>query len=105
MNSGSDNTVYAVLVDFSSCIDENELLYWNCDGMTIKELQNRLDELQSEHGQSYTYVGGEGTEHTRYLPDLNSKAEIKEIKGKINEIKTAYYEMKIQSFENTFHQN
>lgn len=104
INGGTD-TIYAVLVDFSSCIDENELLNWEYDGSTIAELQNRCSELQIPNGKSYTYVGSDGIEHTGYLTESKNKAEEKVIIGKINDIKAAFYKMQIQKFENSFDKN
>ena len=105
MKSGNSNDVYAVMVDFSSCIDENELLNWEYNGNTISELQSEYSKLSSFTDETYTYIGSDGIEHTEYLSSNDKKEEIKKIKQAINEIKAVYYDMKIQQFSESFHKN
>ena len=105
MKSGNSNDVYAVMVDFSSCIDENELLNWKYNGNTISELQSEYSKLSSFTDETYTYIGSDGIEHTEYLSSNDKKEEIKKIKQAINEIKAVYYDMKIQQFSDSFHKN
>lgn len=105
MKSGNSNDVYAVMVDFSSCIDENELLNWQYNGNTISELQSEYSKLSSFTDETYTYIGSDGIEHTEYLSSNDKKEEIKKIKQAINEIKAVYYDMKIQQFSDSFHKN
>lgn len=105
MKSGNSNDVYAVMVDFSSCIDENELLNWEYNGNTISELQSEYSKLSSFTDETYTYIGSDGIEHTEYLSSNDKKEEIKKIKQAINEIKAVYYDMKIQQFSASFHKN
>lgn len=105
MKSGNSNDVYAVMVDFSSCIDENELLNWEYNGNTISELQSEYSKLSSFTDETYTYIGSDGIEHTEYLSSNGKKEEIKKIKQAINEIKAVYYDMKIQQFSDSFHKN
>ncbi len=105
MKSGNSNNVYAVMVDFSSCIDENELLNWEYNGNTISELQSEYSKLSSFTDETYTYVGSDGIEHTEYLSSNDKKEEIKKIKQAINEIKAVYYDMKIQQFSDSFHKS
>lgn len=105
MKSGNSNDVYAVMVDFSSCIDENELLNWEYNGNTISELQSEYSKLSSFTDETYTYIGSDGIEHTEYLSSYDKKDEIKKIKQAINEIKAVYYDMKIQQFSDSFHKN
>lgn len=105
MKSGNSNDVYAVMVDFSSCIDENELLNWEYNGNTISELQSEYSKLSSFTDETYTYIGSDGIEHTEYLSSNDKKEEIKKIKQAINEIKAVYYDMKIQQFSDSFHKN
>ena len=105
MKSGNSNDVYAVMVDFSSCIDENELLNWEYNGNTISELQSEYSKLSSFTDETYTYIGSDGIEHTEYLLSNDKKEEIKKIKKAINEIKAVYYDMKIQQFSDSFHKN
>ena len=105
MKSGNSNDVYAVMVDFSSCIDENELLNLEYNGNTISELQSEYSKLSSFTDETYTYIGSDGIEHTEYLSSNDKKEEIKKIKQAINEIKAVYYDMKIQQFSDSFHKN
>ena len=105
MKSGNSNDVYAVMVDFSSCIDENELLNWEYNGNTISELQSEYSKLSSFTDETYTYIGSDGIEHTEYLSSNDKKEEIKKIKQAINEIKAVYYDKKIQQFSDSFHKN
>ena len=105
MKSGNSNDVYAVMVDFSSCIDENELLNLEYNGNTISELQSEYLKLSSFTDETYTYIGSDGREHTEYLSSNDKKEEIKKIKQAINEIKAVYYDMKIQQFSDSFHKN
>lgn len=105
MKSGNSNDVYAVMVDFSSSIDENELLNWEYNGNTISELQSEYSKLSSFTDETYTYIGSDGIEHTEYLSSNDKKEEIKKIKQAINEIKAVYYDMKIQQFSDSFHKN
>ena len=105
MKSGNSNDVYAVMVDFSSCIDENELLNLEYNGNTISELQSEYLKLSSFTDETYTYIGSDGIEHTEYLSSNDKKEEIKKIKQAINEIKAVYYDMKIQQFSDSFHKN
>lgn len=105
MKSGNSNDVYAVMVDFSSCIDENELLNWEYNGNTISELQSEYSKLSSFTDETYTYIGSDGIELTEYLSSNDKKEEIKKIKQAINEIKAVYYDMKIQQFSDSFHKN
>lgn len=105
MKSGNSNDVYAVMVDFSSCIDENELLNWEYNGNTISELQSEYSKLSSFTDETYTYIGSDGIEHTEYLSSNDKREEIKKIKQAINEIKAVYYDMKIQQFSDSFHKN
>lgn len=98
MKSGNSNDVYAVMVDFSSCIDENELLNWEYNGNTISELQSEYSKLSSFTDETYTYIGSDGIEHTEYLSSNDKKEEIKKIKA-------VYYDMKIQQFSDSFHKN
>lgn len=78
IESNGDLPVYAVLVDFSSCVDENEAEEWEYGGVSVKKLRDSF-----ESGNK-------------------SKAEITEYKSKIREIKTAYNNMRIKGFEDTF---
>lgn len=105
MQNDPDNAVYAVMVDFSSCIDENELLNWKYNGNTIADLKLRISEATKYSDNSYTYVGSDGIEHIEYFLTSESEAKVAEIERKINEIKSAYRDAKIQEFRYSFNDN
>lgn len=105
MQNNPDNAVYAVMVDFSSCIDENELLNWAYNGYTIADLKQQISEVTEYSENSYTYVDGYGTEHVEYFLTSESEKQVAEIEVKINEIKSAYRDSKIQDFRNSFNDN
>lgn len=105
MQINSDDTVYAVMVDFSSCINENELSEWQYNGDTIADLKMRISEITEYSEKSFTYIDSDGTEHTEYFLTSESEVEVEEIEQKINEIKSAYRDTKIQEFADSFHNN
>lgn len=105
MKSGNSDTVYAVMVDFSSCIDENDMNSWNYNGDTINDLKAKITELTTYSDQTYTYVDSDGIEHTGYFVSSENEVEIKELVGRQNEIKTAYYNSQIEKFKNSFSEN
>ncbi len=78
IKNNGDISVYAVLVDFSSCVDEEEAENWKYNGVSVKELQEYF-----ERG---------------YKTDK----DITEYKKKLREIKDAYNNMRIKAFEDTF---
>ena len=105
MQNNSDDTVYAVMVDFSSCIDENELLNWEYKGDTIADLKLHISEVTEYSENSYTYVSSDGTEHLEYFLTSESEAKVTEIECRINEIKSAYRDAKIKEFRYSFNDN
>lgn len=105
MQNNSDDAVYAVMVDFSSCIDENELLYWEYNGDTIADLKVQISESTEYSENSYTHIGSDGTEHVEYFLTSESEVKVTEFERRINEIKSAYRDMKIQEFRDSFHDN
>lgn len=105
MQNNSDDAVYAVMVDFFSCIDENELLNWEYNGNTIADLKLQISEITEYSENSYTYVGSDKIEHVEYFLTSESEAKVTEMERKINEIKSAYRDAKIQEFRYTFHDN
>ena len=105
MQNNTDDAVYAVMVDFSSCIDENELLNWKCNGNTIADLKLQISEATEYSENSYTYIGSNGVEHIEYFLTSESEAKVIEMERKINEIKSAYRDAKIQEFRYSFHDN
>lgn len=78
IKNNGDISVYAVLVDFSSCVDEYESENWEHNGVSAKELQEY-------------FKSGDKTDEG-----------ITEYKKKLREIKTAYNNMRINTFEDTF---
>lgn len=105
MQNNSGNAVYAVMVDFSSCIDENELLNWEYNGDTIADLKLQISEATEYSENSYTYVGSDGIEHIEYFLTPESEKKVTEMELSINEIKSAYRNAKIQEFRNSFNNN
>lgn len=105
MQNNSDDAVYAVMVDFYSCTDENELLNWEYNGNTIADLKLQISEITEYSENSYTYVGSDDIEHIEYFLTSESEAKVTEMERKINEIKSAYRDAKIQEFRYTFHNN
>lgn len=105
MHNNPDSAVYAVMVDFSSCINESELLDWEYNGCTISDLKIQISETAEYSENSYTYIDSDGTEHTEYFLTSESEEKISEMEIKINEIKSAYRDMKIQEFRYSFNDN
>lgn len=105
INKYSSDCVYAVMVDFSSCIDDSEMKQWEYNGNTIASLQDKLDILlsSSEESQTYIITDSEGNEEISYLPVMPNKEEIAEIKQKMYSIRKAFLETKLQSFKDSFH--
>lgn len=105
MQNNSYDAVYAVMVDFFSCIDENELLNWEYNGDTIADLKMRISEATEYSENSYTHIGSDGIEHIEYFLTSESEVKVTEIERRINEIKSAYRDAKIQDFSYSFHDN
>ncbi len=105
MQNNPDDAIYAVMVDFSPCIDENELLNWEYNGDTIADLKLQISEATEYSENSYTYVGSDGIEHVEYFLTSESEAKVAEIEIRINEIKSAYRNAKIQEFKYSFNDN
>lgn len=105
MQNYPDDAVFAVLVDFSSCVDEDKMNDWIYNGETISELKQRISEATEYSDKNTTYVDSDGTEHTIYFLTPESEAEVKKIQLRINQIKSAYYSFRINGFKDTFHEN
>ena len=105
MSGKPQDTVYAVMIDFSSCIDDSEMNHWEYNGDTIAALQEKLNELlnPSEEAQTYIITDSEGNEEIGYLPATSNKEEIAEIKQEIITIRNAFLENKYQGFKSSFH--
>ena len=80
VENNGEHSVYAVLVDFSSCVDEKEAENWEYNGNSVKKLRDSF-----ESGNK-------------------SKSEISEYKRKIREVRIAYNNMRIKNFEDTFNE-
>ena len=80
IENNGEHSVYAVLVDFSSCVEEKEAENWEYNGNSVKKLRDSF-----ESGNK-------------------SKSEISEYKRKIREVRIAYNNMRIKGFEGTFNE-
>ena len=80
VENNGEHSVYAVLVDFSSCVEEKEAENWEYNGNSVKKLRDSF-----ESGNK-------------------SKSEISEYKRKIREVRIAYNNMRIKNFEDTFNE-
>lgn len=105
MQNNPDDTVYAIMVDFSCCIDENELFDWEYNGDTIAYLRLQISEVTEYSENSCTYIDSDGIEHVEYFLTSESEAKVTEMERKINEIKSAYRDAKIQEFKYSFNDN
>ncbi|MDE6519594.1 MAG: hypothetical protein K2K91_03915 [Ruminococcus sp.] len=105
MLNNSNDAVYALMVDFSSCIDENELLNWKYNDNTIADLKLQISEITEYSENSYTYIDSDGIEQVEYFLTSESEKKVMEMERRINEIKSAYRDAKIQEFRYTFHDN
>lgn len=105
MQNNSDDAVYAVMVDFYSCTGENELLNWEYNDNTIADLKLQISEITEYSENSYTYIDSDGIEHVEYFLTSESEKKVMEMERRINEIKSAYHDAKLQEFRYTFHDN
>lgn len=83
-------TIFAVTVDFSASIDENEMNHWEYNGNTLAEIMTEIKSI---------------TENTDNTDMDGAKDKLKQLKMRVVELKTAYYSKKIESFRSTFEQN
>ncbi len=86
----NQQAIFAVCVDFSCSIDENEMNHWEYNGNTLAEIIAELEEITSNKNDNYS---------------SEEKERIKELKTIIAEIKSAYYSEKTESFRMTFERN
>ena len=77
-NGNDETTIYAVIVDFSSCINDEDIENFEFNGISISKLQSEFEKSEKDD------------------------KSIKEYKNELYKIKTAYYDMKIESFRNSF---
>lgn len=82
MRDKSSSTIYAVFVDYSSCIDEQDFWNWNYNGTTAANLLNQLRTVKED--------------------DPGYNAACIEYNTRFMEIQSAYCKMKTDSFKNTF---
>lgn len=80
MKTGSEQSVYAVMVDFSSMIDLDQL---DCGGSSASELQAEAETLKAE----------------------GKNSEAKSLLSIVREAKIQFYHDSLKSFEKTFQQN
>lgn len=110
LSESPDGTVYAVTVDFMSCIDEAEMESWELDGDTIGALKAEQSGYFFDTGETMpvSYIK-DGEWYTEYQPVYSSKPEdadrIAELEQRIEAMITAYYGMKIESFRDSFSAN
>ncbi len=108
MEEGEDSDVFAVMVDFSPCINRVEMDNWEYNGDTLSSLRDELDKLFTDTGKSYTYVDGiDGTEHTgtHRSSDPEDSDKIANLRARIETIRSAYYDMKAREFKDSFERN
>jgi len=82
MRNRDDSTVYAVFVDYSSCIDERDFWNWNYKGTTAAKLLNKLRTVKEDD-----------PEFEKAWIDYNNR---------FMEIQSAYCKMKTDEFRDTF---
>ncbi len=80
-------TIFAVTVDFSASINENEMNHWEYNGNTLSEIMAEISTL------------------TEITDTDDTKEKMKQLKTELNELKSAYYSEKIESLRSTFEQN
>ena len=91
MDENTDRqTIYAVCVDFSSSINENEMNHWEYNGNTLSEIKAELEEITSNKNDEYS---------------SEEKERISVLKTIFQETKSAYYSEKTESFRVTFERN
>lgn len=104
MQIGNPDTIYAVTADFSACINEDEMRNWEYNGNTISELEKMRSDIPLAEEDEIVYSDMNG-QHTESSPIPADEEQYTELTIRINEIKYAYYQMKIQSFTETFKNN
>ncbi len=110
LSESPDGTIYAVMVDFMSCIDSDEMESWELDGDTIGALKAEHSGYFYDTGKTMpvSYIK-DGEWYTEYQPIYSSKPEdadkIAELEMRIEEMTSAYYGMKIESFRDSFSAN
>ncbi len=104
MQIGNPDTIYAVTADFSACINEDEMRNWEYNGNTISELEKTRSDIPLA-GENEIVYSDMNEQHTERYPIPADEEQYTELTIRINEIKYAYYQMKIQSFTETFKNN
>lgn len=102
------SAVFAVMVDFSPCIDTAEMESWDYKGDNILSLKNKLDAYFYDTGESYTYIDGtDNSEHTSNHRSFNPEDgdKINELCSRIETIKAAYFDVKFEGFRDSFEKN
>ena len=110
LSESPHGTIFAVMVDFSPCIDKAEMESWEFGGDTISVLKTEHDGYFFDTGETceVSYFK-DGILHTEYEPIYSSNPEdsdrIFELEQRIEELTSAYYGMKIESFRESFAEN
>lgn len=77
---------------------------WEYNGNTISELEKMRSDIPLAEEDEIVYSDMNG-QHTESSPIPADEEQYTELTIRINEIKYAYYQMKIQSFTETFKNN
>lgn len=110
MDGYPDGTVFAVMVVFVPFIDKAEMENWEYNGDTIARLNSELKGYYYDTGKTVevSYIK-DGEWVTEYEPIYDSDPEdadkIADLIRRIDETKSAYYGMKIESFRESFSEN
>lgn len=110
MGKYPDGTVFAVMVDFVPFIDKAEMENWEYNGDTIARLNSELKGYYYDTGRTVqvSYIK-DGEWVTEYEPIYDFHPEdadkIADLTQKIGKITSAYYDMKIESFRESFSSN
>lgn len=105
MRKSKSGAVFAIMADLSPCIDNADMENWVYCGDTISSLKKELDKLYFDTGLSYTYIDGtDGTEHTEPIrsSDPEDAGRIADLQNQIEAIRSAYFDMKISEFKDSF---
>lgn len=110
MGEYPDGTVFAVMVDFVPFINKAEMENWEYNGDTIARMSAELKSFFYDTGRTVqvSYIK-DGEWVVEYEPIYDSDPEdadkIADLIQRINETKSAYYGMKIESFRESFSSN
>lgn len=102
MNGQDKDTVYAVMVDFSSGVIETEISAWKYEGHTIAELEAELEQLRSESKiiGNNTATGPDGV--TIKIPIYDNGKELAVAANRIRDAKRDYYFNCLKNYNESF---